>query len=433
MKQMFKKLLRLFTLTMLVCSCVNEVVDLGTVTEVNAIIDDVSTNSIMTRSVNDSLTYNNDSILSYPMPESISRQAVTYASSSDIYSDIYGIRELPVNIVVRENILNAGRYLTSTGAGQEIRFSTPNNSDSQKFYIKVLPASTGIPYQIYSYKENRPISVGYYSNDPDTHILFTTTSTNSTWGTSWDFYSGNLDGALVIKNNDIMDGGPNYWEMYNVVIGAERYTAYLGQYNGYATQQFDIVPLEEFEIKSLQFINDQTATYIQTPSKVLIDTYVNNTPIQQSYTLSVSEVITESSSFTHKGSVSLKVDTGFTVKAPYIAEGSIQTSVTTGYDITYGTSSTTQRTISHSYPITVPAGYKAELTIALSEDTIDMNYNATCQGVESGRTVQMKGVWHGVSVSQGDAYLNMYNLSTRTAPETYIFNKVTQSWDRVSN
>lgn len=63
---MFKKLLRLFTLTMLVCSCVNEVVDLGTVTEVNAIIDDVSTNSIMTRSVNDSLTYNNDSILSYP-------------------------------------------------------------------------------------------------------------------------------------------------------------------------------------------------------------------------------------------------------------------------------------------------------------------------------------------------------------------------------
>lgn len=410
-----------FAAIMLEVSCTKELV---TEQAINLLDEQCSP---MTKSVD--TTFCNDSILPYPEGERYDL-SLKYglARANSIYDDIYSLRDLPINIVVKENIQGGGRYLTTQGKGGEVVFSGRKDDRSQQFYIKALPLTSGIPYMIYSMSTETPMSVGYYKSAPDTPVLYMMDGTGSSWGASWDFYSGNIDGALVIKNNDIMEGGPNYWDMYNVVIGAAQNNVFLDKYNKLATQQFDLVPLEEFDVTAIEFINDATASFTQTPGKVLKDSYVNNSDIAQSYSLTISEEVTETSSFTHKGSISVSVSVGFKVKAPCIAEGTISTTGTTSYEVTYGETTTNRRTISRSYPVNIPARNRAQLTIALSDDTIDMNYVATCVGRDSGRIIQQYGTWQGVSVSQGDAILTIEPLNARASAQKYIFDEETELW-----
>ena len=45
-------------------------------------------------------------------------------------------------------------------------------STSWQFFFKILPASSGIPYLIYSKETGTPLSVGQYENDPNNKVLF---------------------------------------------------------------------------------------------------------------------------------------------------------------------------------------------------------------------------------------------------------------------
>lgn len=96
--------------------------------------------------------------------------------------------------------------LQSTGKGNEIvlaSYSTTN--DAQLFYLEFLPASTGIPYLIYSYKEQAPIGAGSYASDPDNYVLYTRASGNSSlFGFSWDFYQNSNNDGYIMENQDIM-------------------------------------------------------------------------------------------------------------------------------------------------------------------------------------------------------------------------------------
>lgn len=378
----------------------------------------------------------NDSIIPYPEKDrqTLKRENDVYGSSNSIHDDIYSLRDLPVNIIVKENIMGGGRFLTTQGTDQKIIFSNRKDNDkNQQFYIKVMPATTGIPYMIYSMQSNTPISIGHYTTDPDTPVLYLKGDDSSSWGASWDFYTGAEDGYLVIKNNDIMGGGPNYWDMYNLVIEASNGEVKLSKYIGLGTQEFEIAPLETFSIQSIEFINDASAVVTQKPSKVLKDSFSNFGPVEQNYTLQISETVTETSSFTDKTSISLNISTSFKTKVPFLVEGEISTSLTSGYDYTYGESSSSTRTISRTYPVNIPSMYSAELSVALFEDTIDMNYIAVCKGDNSGRIIELKGVWQGVSVSQGNATLKLtpLNENGKAASKTFIYNEDTASWDQI--
>ena len=77
--------------------------------------------------------------------------------------------------------------------------------------------------------------------------------------------------------------------------------------------------------------------------------------------------------------------------------------------------------------------YSAELSVALFEDTIDMNYIAVCKGDNSGRIIELKGVWQGVSVSQGNATLKLtpLNENGKAVSKTFIYNEDTATWDQI--
>ncbi|MGL5318671.1 MAG: aerolysin family beta-barrel pore-forming toxin [Bacteroidales bacterium] len=360
------------------------------------------------------------------------KKAVVYSNYS-IWEDLYNIRELPINIIAKENIQGGGRFLTTQGAGSELTLEQHNNNLNQKFYIKILPASTGIPYLIYSQATNTPLAIGAYSSTPNTKVLYALPEKfTSYWGASWDFLQGSTDGFLAIENQDILGGGPNYWEMYNLAMKANNVKVTFDQYRGLGTQQFEIAPIETYQIQSIQYINDATATLSHKPKKVLFDGYKNNGPIMQKFTLQISEQVSETSSFTDKSSFSLNVSTTNKLKVPIFAEGSISTSITSSSEFSYSNSDSQSRQISRSYPVDIPAGHRADLTVTLFEDIINMDYIATCRGLDSGRIITIKGKWNGVSVSQSEATLDITPLNGKNIVKSYIFNEKTNSW-RIKN
>ncbi len=370
-----------------------------------------------------------DSIIPYNQPriEPIQPIDPIMPLTNTLYDDIYSLRELPINIIVRGNA-RGGHFLTTQGAGQAIYFAEYKNSKNQQFYIKILPPSSGIRYVIYSQQTDTPIAIGHYVSDPDKQALFPMTSNSFAWGTSWDFLQGSTDGAVAIQNMQIKGGGPDYQDMYPLVIGASQSDVTFLRYNKSATQEFDLQPVEKFVIQSLEFVNDATATFTHKPSKVLHDGYSNNGPLAQNYTLQISEEVSETSSFTDKTSVSLQISTSFQIKVPFIVDEKISTTTTTSSEHTYGESSTIKRAISRTYPVSIPAMSRADLSITLFDDEIDMNYTATCKGVESGRIITLHGVWHGVNVSQSESTLTITPLDSRLAVKTYVFDEENNKW-----
>ena len=66
----------------------------------------------------------------------------------------------------------ASRFWTINDAISKYIIYRKDNDKNQQFYIKVMPATTGIPYMIYSMQSNTPISIGHYTTDPDTPVLY---------------------------------------------------------------------------------------------------------------------------------------------------------------------------------------------------------------------------------------------------------------------
>lgn len=91
-----------------------------------------------------------------------------YNSYDDTFwSNMFAIREMPATIKVRSIATNGSTSgyvnLYCKGKGAEVSLNNSNDARNNRFYIKVLPASTGIPYLIYSTSSGTPLTVGYYT------------------------------------------------------------------------------------------------------------------------------------------------------------------------------------------------------------------------------------------------------------------------------
>lgn len=105
-------------------------------------------------------------------------------------SNMNAISGLSVNISVRSTSSGSStskKYLKCSGNGKEVTLDELSESDESKFYLKILPASSGIPYLIYSNKSRTPLCVGHYSNSPDDKILMAAAEdSESLYSSSWD-------------------------------------------------------------------------------------------------------------------------------------------------------------------------------------------------------------------------------------------------------
>ena len=93
----------------------------------------------------------------------------------------------------------SNKYFYCNGSRQEVKLTNAQKpSDiAQQFYLKILPATTGIPYLIYSQKSNTPLTVGHYRKHSDISVLMSS-SDNSTENSmaGWDLLASGDPGLF---------------------------------------------------------------------------------------------------------------------------------------------------------------------------------------------------------------------------------------------
>ncbi|WP_423128664.1 ETX/MTX2 family pore-forming toxin [Gaoshiqia sp. Z1-71] len=337
----------------------------------------------------------------------------------DIQEEIDQLDGISIYLQVQGNS-SSKQFLNATDKGVELTVADYAGNLNQQFYIRVLPATTGIPYLIYSKKTETPIRIGTYTSQPNVKVLYASREeSGSLFGASWDFrkaqYSSN---SFVIENQDYPEqGSGGWWDIYYNVITVNDAKISFSKYSSSPRQEFAFVPVETFQIEEIRFNVDASAVLERLPDVIFSDGYTNNGPIDQSHSFTISETYKETSTFSRKTSYNVSISTEVKVKVPFIASGTIKTSTSFGQDFTYGNSEEKTFEINRTYPVIVPANHRAELNLTLFKYNMDVEYVAVCRGLTSGKRINIKGRWIGVDCLESDAVLDVFPISglgTRT-------------------
>lgn len=408
----------LYLLCLTFCSCTSdECVDMSNeLFTPKASTENSSSNILYTDSI-EPITGKRDSLKRSPITRS------SYEDIREIREEVSQLNEIPIYLQVQGNS-NSRQFLNVRGKGKELTVENfKPGSINQQFYIKVLPPSTGIMYLIYSKKTNTPIRLGAYKSRPDEKVLYASRDADgSFFGGSWDFKRGEYsENSFVIENQDFPQrGNSGYWlDIYYSVITVDGAKISFSKYNNSPKQEFAIIPVEEFRIDKIEFDLDASPVLTQV-SETKTQEYTNDTPINQTYSFTMTKSFKKTSSFTKKTTFQVNVSTDFKVKVPFLADSKISTSVTSGREFTYGKSEEYTTTFNYSYPVIVPAYSKVKFSLIVSEFNMDVEYIATCTGLTSGKKIKIRGRWTGKDLEHSNAVLNTVYLNEPGVEQTQV-------------
>lgn len=327
-------------------------------------------------------------------------------------SDLYDIRDFPINIIVKEN--NTGQlFLTSQGVNQVLTFGSENaGNPNQRFSLGILPL-TG--YVVIKTAEGKLLSAGQYTNNPGVDVLYVKDN-DDTFAASWNFLSGQVtQGSFILENADVLgfDGPePTFGNVYNKAIGSQGNSIYFDKYRNQAKQEFEIRLIDDFELQSIQYINDATATVTRIPDFMVNWTYTNGSSVQQSITTDFGQKASKTSTFSTKNTFTAKVTATVKAKIPFIADGTLSTELTGATESTYGGSETFEDTRNYNIPLLVPANSQITATATVARYQMSVNYIATLRGRNTGKIINVAGTWSGVDCTDIVVGVQQTNLRT---------------------
>ena len=278
-----------------------------------------STNSLepMTRSTSDSICEDDATLLEetdelkrlYEISnqlKSSKRKAAVATTDDFFYSNIYAINEMPITIKVR-SIATSGstsgyNYLFVNEKGKEVTLNNTNNQAGNRFYLRILPASTGIPYLIYSNVTKTPLAVGQYKSNPDNKILMSAQDdSGSLFGYGWDLLPSTYNkGYFAIESESYLGQSDpnNSWSVFNYVLEAKSNNklGYSQRVNNKAQQEFLITPIYSFVLDTLTYDLDN-ATVTSGSMLTKVTSITNPNPFTQKKEFTVSITANETSVF----------------------------------------------------------------------------------------------------------------------------------------
>ncbi|MEN5232950.1 aerolysin family beta-barrel pore-forming toxin [Sphingobacterium faecium] len=327
-------------------------------------------------------------------------------------STLYDLKDLPLNIVVKGNT-TADRFFTSQGTNQEVLLAPENsNNPHQRFKIGIMPL-TGYIY--IKNVEDKLVSAGVYTNNPNVDILYVKDNTNSI-GAMWNFIeSYQHKPGYTLQNADVLgfDGPePTIGNVYNKVIGGQANKIYFGKNFNQLNQTFELRVIGDYEIQNIEYLNDARATITQIPDFIVNWSYSNGSSVQQSMTTNFGSKASKTSNFSEQNSFSLKVSTSFKAKVPFLASGSIETEVGSSQSYTYGQSESSEDTRTYDFPLLVPAKTKVTATAKVAKFKLNVPYIATLRDKNTGYILKVAGVWEGVDLTDIDVTVNETSLVT---------------------
>lgn len=174
-----------------------------------------------------------------------------------LWGNMYAIRELPATIKVRSKAStgSTANYVSlyCEGKSKEVTLNAGNAGDKNRFLIKVLPASAGVPYLIYSVAAGTPLSVGYYTNKPDEKILMASKDdSGSLMSIGWDLLqSSYYKNYYAIQSESYLGQADpnNQWSIFYYVLEAVsgNKIRYAQHVNNKAQQEFIITPMQSLK------------------------------------------------------------------------------------------------------------------------------------------------------------------------------------------
>lgn len=330
----------------------------------------------------------------------------SYNGLNQLTYDFFDLQDYPVNIISKEN--NSGSlYLTTVGVNKELVYARPSHGDNQKFYMKIVPPSAGGGLYIYTFMNGQKyiLSTGHYTNQPNRTIVYAKSENSNYIGTNWDILGGATvhDDSYILQNNDAIgySGEPNYWNLYYKVMGNTGNTIVsMDKYMNQGRQEFEIRPVDDFEIVSLEFDNPNNGMFVPQPDFVTTWFYSNNTSLQQSVTTGFSKRASLTSSWSKTNGGSISVNTGFKIGLPFIADGKISVSSTASYSATYGKSEVMEDVQTYNFPIQVAPRTSITGTATVGRYLITLNYTAKVRGKKTGKLITLRGQWSGITCTE---------------------------------
>ncbi|MST85643.1 hypothetical protein [Hallella mizrahii] len=333
-----------------------------------------------------------------------------YSYDDTFWGNMFAIRELPATINVRatstSGSTNGYVYLYCAGKGKEVVLNGSNDPIKNRFYIKVLPASTGIPYLIYSEASGTPLSVGYYTKKADEKILMAAKEENiSLASTGWDLLRTNSNKKYyaIQSENYLGQSDPNNsWSIFYYVLEAVsgNKIRYAKRIANKAQQEFMITPDTKFDIISLEYDVVSPSISKSTFSKTVT---VKNTSSQQKNINVPFDFYEIENSFFNRSSWNVNLNfsnPGIKFERPSVIRGNVVSPETDSPKDALFLSNGYQninRHITYTHPIRCKASSVAKVTLKFIKYNITVKYTAKAQCTIDGnvRECILKGTWSG--------------------------------------
>lgn len=360
----------------------------------------------------------NDSIILYSNADSLQKpqtRAYSYYPETDEYysSNMWAVRELPFALKVRGGGTTGRPYFATQGTRKELYLSSSNNS---KFYLRILPATSGIPYLIYSDTYKKPLVCGQYSNNPNNKLVFVWDTEDISAG-SWDLIPSTYKGYFAIENQTYLGTADpnNPWSVfcYSIEAKSNGQVGY-AQYSKKAQQEFLLEFVNGFNVKEIAF--DSKSAVVTPMEPIEIESSGQTAPVlgPSNITIYAKKNVKDTSTYSEKGSLKIPMSNpnqlffrpaviaGEFINPGNFSSGEAADSTVFMPKAPYAPSTMCEipKTLSVTIPVSVNEPSLVKVTTYLKRYSVKADYTITMVHKKSGETnereVKFKGTWNGI-------------------------------------
>lgn len=322
-------------------------------------------------------------------------------SARDVPPAIEQLDGIPVNI---KSVAN-GKYLSAEDRGNSL-YLAPNDDGSTRQRWNIRQGGVMYRSSIILVGGNSSFVPGYlqaFSNSGGTVFVPRLTSYSTGSSTNTNIYSSNNDLSYMIGTIGDVFPFPRDRCMKPENSNSSSINFEYPENKGDLVQ-WDIIPVDEFEIKEITYELTTNDKLTVIPTHIASKTLINNSDIPAIRTLTFEETTSNESSFselvglkiTNKISTSTKVGIAEFLNGEFSGETSSE--MTWNY--------TTNKKEVQSFKITesvtqeVPPRTTLEVRLLATKYSARMTYIAELYGNNSGKTIYLKGKWDGAVVQE---------------------------------
>lgn len=243
---------------------------------------------------------------------------------------------------------------------------------------------------------------------------------NSIYNYSFTTIPEKIDGGFPFPGEMIDPMKANIYIQPKSLNGSEIEVAD-NYYKGDKTK-WDIIPVDEFRVEEITYDLTTSDQLVVIPTQIANKTFVNDTDISATRVISFQETITNESSFSETEGLKVTVSTSTSAKVGIAGffEGSFSGEVSNekSWSYTVGSKETKSYTISESITQEIPPRTTIRAELIATKYDANLTYVAKMYGVNTGKTIYLKGKWKGAVIQESKIVLTQENKILKTIKVT---------------